>query len=144
MKHNKPKPKDHKADREWKNQLRSEGQCFECESKDHMYKDCPKRHHTSKLSTSLHSASVDFVEVEHLKSLKDAQSLGLMAMSVISYQETREECVLKDQILMDRVILVLYSQVPLSFDNLLDGTSPFTEDRFHMYQISDKSFVITD
>ena len=69
--------------------------------------------------------------MEHLKSLKDVQSLGLMAMSVISYQETREERILKDQILMDRAILVLYSQVPLSFDNLLDGTSPFTEDRFH-------------
>jgi len=53
-----------KAERDRKNRLRAEGKCFECESPEHLSRDCPTKK-TVKASAA-RAVQIDFNEIERL------------------------------------------------------------------------------
>lgn len=151
---NTPRPVDKKkdfnssevrrVDQEKKNRLRSEGRCFQCESKEHMLKDCPKKQQVR--APAARAVQVDFGEIERLRAVKVANSLGLMAALPVRHTALSEVEVTsaQNEVLVLRALCILNDAVPLPFDNLEGSRSPLDLERFDMYLTTDEEFVLTD
>jgi hypothetical protein len=80
------------AEKERKNRLRSEGRCFQCESKGHMYRECPEVHHMANdlekpnvLSNAVYMADYHDDSTDY-DSNSDAESLSNSSHSESSYE----------------------------------------------------------
>lgn len=67
-----------KKDPERAKRLRAEGRCFECESKDHIFKDCPKRT-AKKPPIALRSMGIGGIVETRLAAMEEGTQLGLFA-----------------------------------------------------------------
>lgn len=70
-------------------EYRAQGKCFTCASTEHIAKDCPKRNQLKPKPGSA-AATVDLAEVDRLTTLRAAQSLGVIALSIEHVQPSPE------------------------------------------------------
>lgn len=107
--------------------LRAEGRCFECESREHLSKDCPQKT-TKRPPIRLAAAELISPAEARLAAVEEGNKLGLFsALLEPSTKSMREN-------LIARAKLTLETAVPLTFDYIEEDAeaSAFMEDRFEM------------
>lgn len=109
-----------------------------------MLKDCPKKQQVR--APAARAVQVDFGEIERLRAVKVANSLGLMAALPVRHTALSEVEVTsaQNEVLVLRALCILNDAVPLPFDNLEGSRSPLDLERFDMYLTTDEEFVLTD
>ncbi|KAJ6631648.1 hypothetical protein B0H10DRAFT_1938479 [Mycena sp. CBHHK59/15] len=118
----------------FKGRDQAQGKCFTCASTEHMSKDCPKRSQL-KPKVGVASATVDFAEVERLRNLKAAQSLGIFVVDVVQVQPDAAHISAINEVLVAKMYSELYTAVPFVFDHFNDpDNSPFAENRFKIIE----------
>ncbi|KAJ3554430.1 hypothetical protein NP233_g12425 [Leucocoprinus birnbaumii] len=139
---------------ERKRRLRAEGKCFECESKDHISKDCPKRNSKKPPMMALRSMGIGSAVETRLAAMDEGNKLGLFAASFKAAHATKDDPVdvvgesmgvsdaaepVSDEelreVLRGRLLRTLTAAVPLALDYLGDDamSSPYEEDRFELH-----------
>ncbi|KAG2339119.1 hypothetical protein BDR05DRAFT_1003662 [Suillus weaverae] len=131
--------------------LRENDQCFECEQKGHLAKDCPKRHklpyqpsnHTNRIHASTIGISDDTIRHAAIKE-GIASGLFRMAVNLLDPDEPDRE---DHSLIIQQTLLALRKGVPLPMDEIVDPLyDPYAIDRFTLenwggpntYLLSDK------
>jgi hypothetical protein len=116
--------------------LRDEKRCFECESPDHMAKDCPRRHN-KKPPLTLNSMELMSPTEIRLAALNEGTNLGLFGVTVADWplNWSDPECVgnriRRREVLWTLALAKLHDAVPLPFDELENPiVDPYANDRF--------------
>ncbi|TFY69891.1 hypothetical protein EVG20_g2958 [Dentipellis fragilis] len=142
------KDKQREADKAKRQRLRDEGRCFQCESKDHMLKDCPEKKVAKAPKLARVSAvAVDFAAVEERRALKAAASLGLCALAVSPpLPLSDEEIQVREEVLTAHAVCTLLAAVPLTLDKRFGAAYDrvYDRDRFDLYKNGPGEFILTD
>ncbi|KAJ6465877.1 hypothetical protein C8R45DRAFT_939465 [Mycena sanguinolenta] len=122
-----------------KDEYRAQGKCFTCGETTHMSKDCPQNN-SLRPKNGVGSASVSFAEVERLRNLRDAESLGLFSLKFEQPKLSSEYLSAIDEVLIHRMRADLRMAVPFVWDCLHDpceksGERALDPDRFTIVPI---------
>lgn len=134
-----------KKEVERRNRLRSKGKCFQCESKDHLAKDCPERN-SKRPPLGLRSMGLASPVEVQLAAMQEGHELGLFGVGVVSTDDfpADQEVTLDDLQgeIRQRLLKILYSSVSLALDYKQPDAeySPFMVDHF---EINDSDCVPT-
>ena len=125
-----------KEDRERLKRLREEGRCFNCESPDHLAKDCPTRHNM-KPPMTLNSMELMSPNEVRLAALSEGAQLGLFHADIepmngqYSNEGPSDARRARRDALWKLALAKLYNAIPLPFDELVNPESdPYALDRF--------------
>ncbi|PPQ86489.1 hypothetical protein CVT25_007548 [Psilocybe cyanescens] len=113
--------------------LRAEGRCFQCESKEHLLKDCPQR---INKRPPLRLANAEFVSPAEarLAAVDEGNHLGLFSAQLGSAEDLETLPEIRNKLICDATTKLM-AAVPLSFDYVGEDAevSPFVDHRFEFF-----------
>ncbi|KAJ7204614.1 hypothetical protein C8J57DRAFT_1542179 [Mycena rebaudengoi] len=112
--------KPRKLTKEEMNEYHAQNKCFSCGTVGHLSKDCPDNNELNPKNNKISSASISFNRVEELRSLKDAQLLGVFSLTIEPMERTAEHMRAIDEVLVAKMYSELRAAVPFQFDYFSD------------------------